>query len=244
MNRMYRNIEKRVLHKVLAVFLLLAAAVTAAYPRTVTAYAAENSVAELRGMQDMILNWKYANGGENQILAGDLLDGAGEGGRDVYKRQILLLLETGRIKGTEKTDPSCLDALAEAILSVSQELISQQIVHTIGWQNHEENTFSSMEIETDEDLNIVLPGLLGAVPGEDEMSAAEHYLKTREQLEFAHVVLFTPQHRSALSFLADQCLLTEVLCEEGGAGYDRQDGISMIGTGPETMMEYLSYIEI
>ena len=154
------------------------------------------------------------------------------------------LLETGRIKGTEKTDPSCLDALAEAILSVSQELISQQIVHTIGWQNHEENTFSSMEIETDEDLNIVLPGLLGAVPGEDEMSAAEHYLKTREQLEFAHVVLFTPQHRSALSFLADQCLLTEVLCEEGGAGYDRQDGISMIGTGPETMMEYLSYIEI
>ena len=157
---------------------------------------------------------------------------------------ILLLLETGRIKGTEKTDPSCLDALAEAILSVSQELISQQIVHTIGWQNHEENTFSSMEIETDEDLNIVLPGLLGAVPGEDEMSAAEHYLKTREQLEFAHVVLFTPQHRSALSFLADQCLLTEVLCEEGGAGYDRQDGISMIGTGPETMTEYLSYIEI
>lgn len=82
MNRMYRNIEKRVLHKVLAVFLLLAAAVTAAYPRTVTAYAAENSVAELRGMQDMILNWKYANGGENQILAGDLLDGAGEGGSD------------------------------------------------------------------------------------------------------------------------------------------------------------------
>ena len=82
MNRMYKNIEKRVLHKVLAVFLLLAAAVTAAYPRTVTAYAAENSVAELRGMQDMILNWKYANGGENQILAGDLLDGAGEGGSD------------------------------------------------------------------------------------------------------------------------------------------------------------------
>lgn len=82
MNRMYRNMAKGVLHKVLAVFLLLAAVVTAAYPAAVTAYAAESSAAELRGMQDMILDWKYAKGGESKFLSGDLLDGAGEGGSD------------------------------------------------------------------------------------------------------------------------------------------------------------------
>lgn len=76
MNRMYRNMAKGVLHKALAVFLILAAVVTAAYPAAVTAYAAESSAAELRGMQDMILDWKYAKGGESKFLSGDLLDGA------------------------------------------------------------------------------------------------------------------------------------------------------------------------
>lgn len=157
---------------------------------------------------------------------------------------ILLLLETGWPKGSENADPSCLDALAEAVLSVSQELISQQIVHSIGWQNHEENLFSCIEIETDEDLSFLLPGLLGAVPGEDEMSVAEHYMETREQLEFAHVVLFTTQHRASLGYLANQCLLTEVVCEPGGGGYDQQDGIAIVGVSPETMAESLCYIEI
>ena len=157
---------------------------------------------------------------------------------------ILLLLETGWVKGTEKTDADCLDALAEAILSVSQELISQQIVHSIGWYNHEENTFSCAEIETDEALTAILPGLLGAVPGEDELSVAEHYMETREQLEFAHLVLFTGQHRASLGFMADQCLMTEVLCEQGGAGYDQQDGIAIVGVEPKTIAETLCYLEI
>lgn len=109
---------------------------------------------------------------------------------------ILLLLETGYAQ--DKPDPDCMDALAEALLSVSQELASQQVVHSIGWQNHEENTFSCVEVETEEDLNLVLPELLGAVPGEDRMTVAEHYMENREQLEFAHMVVFTPGHEDSL----------------------------------------------
>ena len=157
---------------------------------------------------------------------------------------ILLLLETGRPQGAERANADCLNALAGAILSVSQELASQQIVHTIGWQNHEENTFTCMEVESDEDLNQVLPGLLGAVPGEDEQSVAEHYLEGREQLEFAHVVLFTEQHRSSLSFLAEQCLLTEVICEENGSGYDQRDGIAVLSSDPGNLEESFAYLEI
>lgn len=157
---------------------------------------------------------------------------------------ILLLLETGRMPGSEKTDPDCLDALAEAFLSVSQELLSQQIVHSIGWQNHEENTFSCMEVENEEGLNISLADFLSAVPGEDALSVAEHYMETHEQLEFAHVVIFTPEHQPGLGFLAGQCLLTEVICQPGTFGYDHQDGIAMVGAEPENMAEVLSYLEI
>lgn len=156
---------------------------------------------------------------------------------------VLLLLETGT-PGQEKPDADCLDALAEALLSVSQELVSQQIVHSIGWQNHEENIFTCMEVETDEDLNLVLPGLLGAAPGADAVSVAEHYMEGREQMEFAHVVLFTGQHRPSLSYLAGQCLFTEVICTPEGGGYVQEDGIAMVGASPEQMAETLIYLEI
>ena len=157
---------------------------------------------------------------------------------------ILLLLETGRMPGEDWIDPDCLDALAEALLSVSRELISQQIVHSIGWQNHEENEFFCMEVERDEDLNQVLPRLLAAVPGEDPSTVMDHYMENREQLEFAHVVMFAPTHQDSLSSLADQCLLTEVICNSQAAGYDQQNGIATIGATPETMPEMLAYLEI
>ena len=156
---------------------------------------------------------------------------------------VLLLLETGT-PGQEKPDADCLDALAEALLSVSQELVRQQIVHSIGWQNHEENIFTCMEVETDEDLNLVLPGLLGAVPGADAVSVAEHYMEGREQMEFAHMVLFTGQHRPSLSYLTGQCLFTEVICTPEGGGYVQEDGIAMVGASPEQMAETLIYLEI
>lgn len=155
---------------------------------------------------------------------------------------ILLLLETGYAQ--DKPDPDCMDALAEALLSVSQELASQQVVHSIGWQNHEENTFSCVEVETEEDLNLVLPELLGAVPGEDRMTVAEHYMENREQLEFAHMVVFTPGHEDSLGGLASQCIVTEVICGSEIAGYDQQDGVAMVGGGPDNLSEAIAYLEI
>lgn len=155
---------------------------------------------------------------------------------------ILLLLETGY--GTEEADADCLDALAEALYSVSQELLSQQIIHSIGWQNHEENTFQCVEVETEEDLNALLPELLGAVPGRDGMSVADHYMESREQLEFAHMVIFSQAHQASLGGLASQCILTEVICSGEAAGYDQQDGIAILGGTPENLSETLSYLEI
>ena len=157
---------------------------------------------------------------------------------------VLLLLETGDLSGDGFPDPDCLDALAEAILSVSAELTGQQIVHSVGWQNHEENVFSCVEIETEEDVNLILPQILGAVPGRDSMSVAEHYMASREQLEFAHMVVFTPAHQNQLAALSGQCILTEVICGSDAFGYDQQDGVAMVGATPERMAETIAYLEI
>lgn len=155
---------------------------------------------------------------------------------------ILLLLETGYTQ--DRPDSDCMDALAEALLSVSQELAGQQVVHSIGWQNHEENTFSCVEVETEEDLNLILPQLLGAVPGKDPMTAAEHYMESREQLEFAHMVVFTASHQESLSGLASQCIVTEVISGSEVAGYDQQDGVALVGGEPDNLPEAIAYLEI
>ena len=101
-----------------------------------------------------------------------------------------------------------------------------------------------MEIEHDEDLNLALPGILGAVPGEDPSSVADHYMESREQLEFAHMVVFTPAHQDSLGALAEQCLVTEVICSPQAAGYDQQNGVAIIGAAPQELPETLAYLEI
>ena len=103
---------------------------------------------------------------------------------------ILLLLETGYSEQSEVA-PACLDTLAEAVISVSQSLLDRQMVHSLGWQNHEEHLFSMEEIETEEELQGNPSGPFECRSGRVSGFVLEHYLETREQLEFAHVVLFT-----------------------------------------------------
>ncbi|MDO4621405.1 MAG: DUF58 domain-containing protein [Eubacteriales bacterium] len=160
------------------------------------------------------------------------------------QNSVLLALETGRMPGSNAPDPACMDALAEAMVSLSQTLIEQQVMHCIGWQNHEENVFSCVEIESDEDLAGSLTGLLSAVPGEDSMHVLEHYLEEHEQLAFAHVVLFTTEHRKEFGALAGQCVCTEVICGNAGNDYTTEDGITVIRTTPETIAEAMVYVEI
>ena len=157
---------------------------------------------------------------------------------------ILLLLETGRLPGEAKPEPECLDALAEGILSLSQELVEQQIIHTVGWQNHEEGTYNSREISGQEDLMELMPRLLGAVPGEDPLSVAGHYLESHECCEFAHVVIFTAQRLGDLALIEDQCLVTEIICEQRGGGGYQMEGLRMLTVSPDSIADDLAYLEI
>ena len=156
---------------------------------------------------------------------------------------ILLLLETGYPEKSEEF-PSQMEKLVECLVSVSQEMCEQQIVHSIGWYNHKEQTYSSAEIDSLEEFTMILPELLSAVPGEDGTSVLGHYMEQREQSEFAHLVLFTPYLTADASALAERCLVTEVICEKEPRGEFIDEGAHVISVSTENAEAELSYLEI
>lgn len=157
---------------------------------------------------------------------------------------IMLLLETGKNVNDGQINPECMDALGESVVSLSQELIQQQIVHSLGWFNHEDNCFTCTEITCQEELMSVMPQLLGTVPMVDEISVLGHYLELHEQCEFAHIAVFSPYHISDVAAIEDRCLVTEILCvQDGGEGYSN-DGSRILSVNPKIIAEELAYIEI
>ena len=156
---------------------------------------------------------------------------------------ILLLLETGYLEKNEEF-PAQVEKLVECLASVSQEMCEQQIVHSIGWYNHKEQTYSSAEIDSLEEFTMILPELLSAVPGEDGTSVLGHYMEQREQCEFAHLVLFTPHLISEAAGFTDRCLVTEVMCEKEPKGEFIDEGAHVISVSTENAEEELAYLEI
>lgn len=156
---------------------------------------------------------------------------------------ILLLLETGKPSQDAKW-AGCLDALAEGIVSLSQELAEQQMIHSLGWYNHEESSFSCVEITSRDDLMGVLHAMLGAASKEDSVSVLGHYLEQHEQCEFAHIVVFTCYHLQDIAAVEQQCLITEVLCKPDGGGGYTNNGNRIVSVNPETIEQDLAYLEI
>lgn len=156
---------------------------------------------------------------------------------------ILLLLETGYLEKNEEF-PAQVEKLVECLASVSQEMCEQQIVHSIGWYNHKEQTYSSAEIDSLEEFTMILPELLSAVPGEDGTSVLGHYMEQREQCEFAHLVLFTPHLILEAAGFTDRCLVTEVMCEKEPRGEWIEEGAHVISVSTENAEAELAYLEI
>ena len=158
---------------------------------------------------------------------------------------VLLLLETGFVEGESRDGLSeRLDALADGILSLSQELAEQRVSHSLGWQDHREGSFHCLEIDSQEDLAAALPQILGAAPGADEVSVLGHYLERREQCEFAHVVLFAPRLISDAAVIENQALVTEVLCEREAGGSYGENNVKVLSSTAETLEEDMAYLEL
>ena len=159
-----------------------------------------------------------------------------------FESTILLLLETGY--GTEEADADCLDALAEALYSVSQELLSQQIIHSIGWQNHEESNFSVCGNGNRGRFERTAAGIAGGRTGQRWHECCRSLYGKPGAAGICTYGDFFTGASGEPGVLASQCILTEVICSGEAAGYDQQDGIAILGGTPENLPETLSYLEI
>ena len=157
---------------------------------------------------------------------------------------ILLVLETGWLEGQDRPQPACMDALAEGLFSLAESLTENQTVYSIAWYNHAQGELFCQEVNDPGELMGLYPQVLSAVPGQDPYSVLSHYMEGHEQFEFAHVVVFTPQHRADLTTFEWAGLITEVVCQPQAAGSYQDQSIRVITTTPETREEDLVYLEI
>ncbi len=158
---------------------------------------------------------------------------------------ILLLLETGIMAGEEKKEwEDRMDMLAEALFSVSQELTEQQLVYSIGWQNHLEKIFNCVEIGGPEELSDQLIQVLGAEGGEDETSVLAHYLEQHKQCEFAHVILFSPHRIADVGMIQNQAMVTSIICGTEDLGWEEEDGGRLLEASYRTLAEQVAYLEL
>ncbi len=157
---------------------------------------------------------------------------------------ILLVLETGLPEGQDLPQPACMDALAEALFSLAESLTENQTVYSIAWYNHAHGELFCREVNDQGELMGLYPQVLSAVPGQDAYSVLSHYMEGHEQFEFAHVVVFSPQHREDLTTFDWAGLITEVVCQPQAAGSYQDQTIRVITTTPMTKEEDLVYLEI
>ena len=115
-----RKITKGTVGKGVALLLLLAVLFTAVLPAGTISHAAESSpqesqTDELRKMQERIVSWKCVSMGYDQLLRGELLDGAGDGGSDWFAFDISRM-------GIEDNQAAYLSRLQDAVEKIYQDL--------------------------------------------------------------------------------------------------------------------------
>ena len=103
--------------------------------------------------------------------------------------RLLLLLETSSRKGLPLTAAD-MDAMLDLLFSLSAELLSMEISHTVGWQR--DGNYASQEIVSADDLAALRETLLRCPIGVGETTVAGTYAQSHAECGYAHVALISP----------------------------------------------------
>nr|WP_319487511.1 DUF58 domain-containing protein [uncultured Caproiciproducens sp.] len=102
-------------------------------------------------------------------------------------------------------DMTVLDALIETAASLSHFFSENQISHRIEWFDKKKNQFHTASIENDEDLAVLLNGMLSSQYNEDEPYALDFHGKTEKAAEsFSHAIYITGKLTNTLSGFCDR----------------------------------------
>jgi uncharacterized protein (DUF58 family) len=105
------------------------------------------------------------------------------------EKSVLLLLETGVPSPGPLPEPRVRATVAEAFLSLSQGLLAAGVQHTVGWQDRNEEAFVRLSLDSEDDVPGVLPKVLAAGYGFDEIGCLRRYARTIDGVDQAHVVI-------------------------------------------------------
>ena len=131
------------------------------------------------------------------------------------ENSMLLLLETD-LQGEEDIQTEAFDALAEIYMTVSQNLIDNEICHKAGWYDHEMQRMFLFEVNEEADLHGMMMKSLSVTRKVAGSHAMEHYLEEFGQIEQAHVVYMTHKDEGCLEGLSDEFIKTTIVCSQRG----------------------------
>ena len=131
------------------------------------------------------------------------------------ENSMLLLLETD-MQGEEDVQPDAFDVLAEIYMTVSQNLIDNEISHKAGWYDHEMQRMFLFEVNEEADLHGMMVKSLSASRKAAGSNALARYLEEFGQVEQAHVVYITHKDQGYLDELSDEFIKTTIVCSQQG----------------------------
>lgn len=154
------------------------------------------------------------------------------------ENSILLLYESP----SDQDSPEVTDARMEALLSLSQALLSKDYAHQIGWYSKKDKGLRFCQVNSEDELAELTGGILELGIAGEKVSALECYLEAWSRHPFSHVVYLTSQvNGETIGTLRLQCTVQVLQCAETEEGLDRSAGICFL---PEKKEEELCQIFI
>ena len=155
---------------------------------------------------------------------------------------ILILWDTLSGEGLPAS-PEKADACAEAVISLSQALLAQEIRNRIIWQEMGKEQLHREDIGSQEELVAALGLLLSAGYEGRGTPLEERFLAEESPEDYAHIVLVTDHLPDQLPWrLGADVRLTVLLC--GGEGEEQEAGMTVFSFQPEGIERDLAYVEI
>ena len=160
------------------------------------------------------------------------------------ENSVLLLMETsGELSGQDNEKAAAVyDAMAEIFITMSQNLLQNDITHEIAWYDHRDSILISLSIEREDDLLGALKKLLSCSHDADETKAYHHYVREHGQVGKAHLVYVAQEYNTEIESLSDEIVKTAITCNYSGQTAE-QGSLSYTCT-PDNYTQVLQYIHI
>lgn len=125
------------------------------------------------------------------------------------ENSILIFMENCMEEG-KRPRPSVVDGMIEAFVSVSQSLIEEGHMHTLGWYDHIRGGFFCEEVNSVDDLAGLLGGLLGVGVEDNGYSGLHYYTQVSQEYPFSHIVYVTFRDTAEIEEVGSFCIATEL----------------------------------